>query len=474
MNGPATILDAIVSERVRAHPGQGGAALVLDNLTAYTLRALTARWAGRTLDVQYYIWKPDLTGTLLVSELVEAAERGVRVRVLIDDLNAHNKDSVWAALNQHENAQVRLFNPSHSRGRTLRRALEFLRRGFSLNRRMHNKAWIADGQVAIVGGRNIGDEYFGAAPEQNFLDADAVVAGPPVAEVSAIFDDFWNSRATVPLRKLVKGGALSTAALRTAGIEGYRNPRAAPYDEALSRQSPGELFTSWLPLRWSDAIHVYSDPPEKAEGGERRDWVADRLLDLAGKCAHELTLISPYFVPGMPVADLLVARRAEGLRVRVLTNSLAATDVLIVHGGYARYRAPLLRGGVEVFELIPTGKHASSLIGSKAASLHTKALVLDRAGFVGSFNLDLRSMNLNTEMGILFEDPVLVDELLKAFDWKTAAASSYRLWLQDGRLRWRDESNPGGARDWTHEPRTRRARRALARALGWLPIESQL
>jgi putative cardiolipin synthase len=477
-----TALDRAIAPMEQAHPGQAGLSLIADNLDAFTVRAVTARTAGRSLDVQYYIWKPDLTGNLMVHEVLRAADRGVRVRLLLDDLNSHAKDSVLAALDRHPNIEVRMFNPSRARQSYLLRGVEMLLRVFSLNRRMHNKAWIADGRIAVVGGRNIGDEYFGAAEASNFLDADLAVVGEPVRETSKIFDDYWNNGAAIPLAQLVDADELSLERLRRVGPLEYRNKDAAPYVEQLRRSPTVQaLLRGSRALRWTREAHVFADPAAKAEGAPRRgDWLIDAITPAIAGAKRDLFISSPYFVPGDDGVASLLRIRERGVRVSVLTNSLAATDVAAVHGGYAPYRAPLLRGGVELYELMARGAGGGGsgvgLLGSSSseASLHTKAFMVDGdVGFVGSVNFDPRSINLNTEMGIVFTDRELARELLRLYAWKVSNDNSYRLYLENGELRWEDASK-APPRVWTQEPEADWKRRTMAAVVRWLPVESQL
>jgi len=470
----ATPLDRAVAPLLRAHPGRSGMALLADNLDAFTVRAGTARAAGRSLDLQYYIWNHDFTGNLLGYEVLRAADRGVRVRLLLDDMTAHGKDSQLAALDAHPNIEVRLFNPSRSRAGVLGRATEMLLRPVSMNRRMHNKAWIADGRVAVVGGRNVGDEYFDAAAQTNFLDLDVVLLGPAVAQAAAIFDDFWNSASVIPLAALTtaEDGALDR--LREHGDAGYRSTQAKDYVARLRRSPTIPALAGGNALYWLDEVGVYSDPAAKGQGEGQPEWLVRRLGKAMDAARRELRVISPYFVPGDEGTRWLVAKRAQGVRVGVLTNSLAANDVMAVHGGYAPYRVPLLEGGVDLFELMPHGRQDSSLFGSSGASLHTKAFAVDgESGFIGSFNLDPRSVNLNTEMGVLFRDRAATAALLRSYESKIAADKSYRVRLQDGALRW-DDGASTPPRTWDREPEASAWRRWLARAVGWLPIESQL
>ncbi|UYB53656.1 phospholipase D family protein [Xanthomonas sp. AM6] len=471
-----TPIDRVVAPLTAAHAGHSGMVILPDNVDAFAVRAVAARAAGRSLDLQYYIWHPDFTGNLLYNELLRAADRGVRVRLLLDDMNVHGSKSVLAALDSHPLIEVRLFNPTRAREGTLMRGVELVLRFFSVNRRMHNKAWIADGRIAVVGGRNVGDEYFDASRDTNFMDTDAAVVGPAVAQATQIFDAYWNSRTAVPLGALVQAEPEALPRLRASIDAGLRSARAHPYAQRLRRApSVRNLLEGERPLHWSAEARIVSDPPEKAEGAPpRADWMTPLLVGEMARAQRELALISPYFVPGDDGMRWIGQLRQRGVAVGVLTNSLAANDVVAVHGGYAGYRVPLLHQGVKLFELKPEGDPGGSLFGSSGASLHTKAFVVDgQEGFIGSFNLDPRSMNLNTEMGLLFRDRAAAAELQRLYQAKVSAPVSYRLALQDGALRWHDDAaQPPKA--WEREPEAGIWRRAAARVIGWLPVESQL
>ena len=472
----ATALDRAVAPLLAAHPGDSAATLVGDSVQAFAVRALSAREAGRSLDAMYYIWRGDLTGNLLKHELLAAAERGVRVRLLVDDMNQPTRDEVLLAMDAHPNLEVRLFNPARNRDTAWRRVLEMGLRFVGFNRRMHNKAWIADGRVAVVGGRNIGDEYFDAAHDTNFHDADLLLLGPAVAQTGAIFDRFWNSAEVLPLAALKSQAP--DAKLVGRWRAGLRDATAAsPWVRALGdRRTLAVRLDAELRPHWSAGLRVLSDPPEKAAPVASRraaaDWLLYDLLALLYSAERQSWLISPYFVPGDGGSRALLAQAARGMDVRVLTNSLAANDVPVVHAGYQRYRLPLLAGGVRLFELKP-GTHADAkeLLGSSGASLHTKAVVVDgRRGFVGSFNFDPRSVQLNTEMGVVFDDPALAREVQALFTKAAAPASAWAVRLRDdGTLAWQDAA---GAQN--QEPGTSWGLRALTWLLGWLPIESQL
>ena len=472
-----TVLDRGIGEHVSEQGGRSGLAVLSGNLDAFAARALAARAAGRSLDLMYYYWKDDLTGRLLAQEIVKAADRGVRVRLLLDDINTQGKDRIYLSMDSHPNIYVRLFNPSRARRKGLRRGLEMALRALSVTRRMHNKAWIADGQLAIVGGRNIGDEYFDAAQISNFRDIDMLLAGPVVQEVEQVFDAFWNSEVTMPIDALVRARKPKLDRLRANLAEAATAKSAQPYvRQAMERVSLMVMFNSLLPVNWTTAVRIVADPPEKALNRNLENWIMATLLPVIASAERSVAITSPYFVPGTEGVALLTGMAGEGVEVSVLTNSLAATDVAAVHGGYAPYRRALLDGGVKLHELQPfLRKHQMSLFGSKGASLHTKAFAIDgHTGFVGSFNFDPRSASLNTEMGVLFVEPEIVQTLEGLFELESAPAMSYRVFIaEDGKLRWAEEVDDALVIH-DHEPEARLSRRAVARVISWLPVESQL
>ena len=471
-----TLLDQGLAPLLARNPGQSGVVMLVDGLDAFAARAISTRRAGRSIDLMYYIWQDDLTGHLLLRELWEAAERGVRVRMLLDDINTRGKDGALLAMVEHPNIDVRVYNPFRNRD-GLRRLLEMVQRSWSINHRMHSKAWIADGRVAVVGGRNVGVEYFDAAPETNFRDLDVALFGPAVAEAGAIFDTFWNSDQVVPISALNRKPRERLDEVMAGIREETRSPQARRFLERVdASDNVNRYITRNLSPYWTDRIRVLSDPPDKRPGQDRSAWLINDILEDLAEARHKALLISPYFVPGSEgVVALANAVRRHDAHVGVITNSLVANDVLAVHSGYSKYRERLLLAGVHLYETRAEVATDSSLFGSSGASLHTKAYVVDdRRGFVGSFNMDPRSINLNTEMGVLFDDPGLAGALLDEYLLLSSPEWSYRLYLNgDRELRWLDASVDPPVIETT-EPGASLLQRSISRVLGWLPIESQL
>lgn len=472
----ATLLDRRFGPLVSEHVGESGLVMLSSNLDAFAVRALSARAAGRSLDLMYYIWKDDLTGGLLLNEVLEAADRGVRVRLLLDDIGVKNNDGTFLALASHPNIELRLFNPTRARKSSLRRGVEMALRAFSVTRRMHNKAWIVDGRVLIAGGRNIGDEYFDAAETSTFRDLDLLALGKVVGEAEAMFDDYWNSGLALPIDALGHADGTSLASLGEALRHLAAGEAARPYLDRVRERLSLVALVADSPLHWTASARLLSDPPEKAAGKDGDNWLMSQVIPILASAKEKLDVTSPYFIPGDDGTSQLVALSGRGVDVRVLTNSLAATDVAAVHGGYAPYRTPLLEGGVKLFELRPTaGPTDMSLRGSSSASLHTKAFTVDDGtGFIGSLNFDPRSSSLNTEMGIVFEEPALVSAMQALFADEISPEASYAVTRAgDGSLRWTARID-GETVAYNSEPEAGFVRRVTAWLVGLLPIESQL
>jgi cardiolipin synthase C len=470
-----TRLGAAIAPLAAAHPGMSGIYPLADGRDAFAARALLARRAERSIDLQYYIWRNDLTGMLLLDALRTAAARGVRVRLLLDDNNTAGLDPVLLALDRDPNIEVRLFNPFAVRGW---RSIGYLTDFSRLNRRMHNKSFTVDNQVTVVGGRNVGDEYFGAADDLLFVDLDVMTIGPAVQAVSQDFDRYWNSRSAYPVSALADGGAGEgpEAIARQAGVL-RGQPAARAYLEAI-RTLPfvEQLAQRRLPLEWARARLVSDDPAKVLGSAPPQSRMAVKLRDLLGEPQRSLDVVSPYFVPGRETTDTLADMARSGVHVRVLTNSLQATDVAAVHAGYAKWRRDLLAAGVTLYELrrmddVPPPGRSGGRFGSSAASLHAKTFGVDGSRvFVGSFNFDPRSIDLNTEMGLVIDSPVLARQL----DARLTAdmpelAYDVRLG-QDGKLVWRQQTGQGVV-TYQDEPGTTVWKRMGVRVLSWLPID---
>ncbi|MDR5752962.1 MULTISPECIES: phospholipase D family protein [unclassified Caballeronia] len=478
-----TRLGAAFTPGEQTHPGETAFHLLPDAMDALVARIILTETADRTLDMQYYIWHDDATGRTLAAAMLRAADRGVRVRLLLDDLGTNADDRVLLALASHPNVEVRLFNPVASRSfKRLGSALEF----FRVNRRMHNKALIADNQGAILGGRNIGDEYFGASTTVAFGDLDVLVHGPVVREVSVAFDEYWNSEAAYPIDSLTgRHGDPNDLLDYRAQLDAYMaSERSTPYFVQAKARLTDALHSRDAEFSWGKATLLYDDPskitraPTDAEG-----HLMSQLKALKLQPEHEMLVVSPYFVPQKEGVAWLAGMTARGVRVTVLTNSLAATDVSAVHAGYQRYRRDLLEAGVRLYELKPVAGSQStekkSTFGSSKASLHAKTYVFDRTGiFIGSMNLDPRSVELNTEIGVYCESPQAAGEVVDGIG-KNLDRVAWRLELRGdpqggSHIVWIDTAADGTVTELDKEPDVSAMRRTGIWFLGLLPIESQL
>lgn len=472
-----TALGQAVAAQTSQHPEKTGIYMLDDPYDAFAARAVLTQMAEKSLDVQYYIWRKDLTGTLLFEALHEAADRGVRVRLLLDDNNTSGLDRILAALNAHPNIEVRLFNPFVMR---TQRWLTYLTDFSRVNRRMHNKSFTADNQATIMGGRNIGDEYFGAALGVQFADLDVLALGPVVDEVSQDFDRYWASNSSYPAQRLLPKTTdtytVETLDADAAVIE--KNPAAAAYTDTLRRSKlVHQLMDASLPLEWAQAQLVSDDPAKGLGKAGPKGLLADEFARIIGKPRSSVSLVSPYFVPTAAGVNAFSAMAKHGVNVQILTNSLEATDVAAVHAGYAKRRKALLQAGVKLYEtrrLAPVSKKGwiASRFGSSASSLHAKTFAVDDSRvFVGSFNFDPRSVNLNTESGLIIASPVIASEIDTAF--KTSIpASTYEVRLSgNGELYWLEQTADGKTIRHDTEPGTSVMQRAVIDVIAILPIE---
>nr|WP_041595283.1 phospholipase D family protein [Halorhodospira halophila] len=479
---PAT--EGPLAEWLRAVPaarqGATGFQLITGGLEAYQWRAHSARMAEQRLHLQYYIWRDDEAGRLLLAELLDAAERGVDVALLLDDMDVRGNDRPLAALDAHPNAEVRLFNPYRARSGALRAGVELLLRASDLNHRMHNKAWIADGRLAIVGGRNISNAYFYAGDPFNFMDIDLAMAGPLAHQADRAFTDYWNSPAAIPIDQLQRARANAKTLERfQERLRAWRDEQADHPLRHHAADPPAQLRETDA-YTWTRDAELAVDNPSKALGHTGQPTtraVLNALTERFAGVEERLTLASPYFIPGAEGTAGLTGLAQRGVEVAILTNSLAATDVALAHSGYARRRQTLLEAGVDLYELRPSAwQHyradAAFGLGASRASLHTKGAVFDgRAFFLGSFNLDPRSAHINTELGVFVRDAGMAETLEAIFQQAAEPRFAYQLHLSDrGAVRWQDDTGATYRRD----PKAGWWRRFVAGFARLLPIESQL
>ena len=463
-------------------PRNSGFQLLPVASAAYETRLALASQAERSLDVQTFIFSADDTGRYLLDSLRAAAVRGVRVRLLVDDLNTAGTDAMLAGFAGEPNVEVRLFNPfSNGRSSLTARLLESLHELDRVNHRMHNKLFIADNALAVFGGRNTGDEYFMRAKGGNFVDFDVLAAGAVVPALSRSFDDYWNSVYAYPVRAIVHDdGQLSDSEFRRR----FTNVAPPPLDETVPMRlqkftnAPAQLAAGKLDLVPAEGV-VQADPVDKIAGTRMADRSGTVRAFAAGvmRSAHkEVFVISPYFVPGELGMEAMRTLRAAGVDLVLLTNSLAATDEPMVHGGYLRYRKEMLEIGVQIYELSPSlSRRANELsrFGTTNGALHAKIIVVDKARlFVGSMNLDTRSERYNTELGVLMESPALATEFLDLIHFK---GSSYRLRLAgaDRHIEW-VSGEGGGEQVLLDEPEAGPWLQLKARVLGHFVPEGWL
>lgn len=473
-----TFLERTVVAPGNPRDGRSGMHLVSDGPEALALRVALAARAERTIDAQYYLLHNDDAGVVFANSLVEAADRGVRVRLLLDDMDVAGYDAVSAALDTHPNIEIRLFNPfRRGLGRNIGSLFEFSR----VNRRMHNKSFTADGAVTIVGGRNIGDEYFAARDDSNYNDLDVLGAGPIAREVSENFDSYWNSPYAIPARAVVQQDSLELGLDEAQARLAARMETAleTPYLAALQREARGYFqrnrgqALTWVPAR------LLSDPPEKAAGeADAASIVVGQVTPYLQRAEDSLFVSSAYFVPRKGGTRRLAALSGRGVDVTILTNSLASTDVLPVYGHYARSRTDLLEAGVNLWELRPDfnrGDRTRLGLGLSQSSLHTKAFAVDRRFlFVGSFNWDPRSAWLNNEMVVLMDSPALASDAVDLFT-ENLRRNAYELLIDDaGGIDWMARTEDGGRLLYKSEPTGSGWDTFLSRLYGVLPMGGQL
>jgi putative cardiolipin synthase len=450
-----------------------------DGVDAFAARLLLIDRAERSIDVQYYLIKTDLVGNTFVHALLRAADRGVRVRLLLDDIMTGGYDAGMAALDSHPNFEMRVFNPFNrgAAGRTLGALGSFSR----INRRMHNKSVTVDNQITIIGGRNMANYYFGAEAEKKYGDLDVVGIGPMVNEVSTMFDEYWNHHSSLPVQAVAKpleDPSAELARVRNALDLADDGIADSVYAKVVEERYYGYIHTDDSIFEWSPYEFVYDSPDkvDKKKAGEAPS-ITTGLAQSLRSAEDELIIVSPYFVPRKSGIESIAETQKSGVDVTVITNSLAANNQFTVHAGYAPSRKPLLENGVKLYEMRPDADVAGAefvAYSGARATLHTKAFIVDRKSvFIGSFNFDPRSININTEMGVIIHDPKLAaiyaDAIAAALPEQT-----YEVFLNEkNKVRWRTFVE-GQEKIFEKEPETTWGDRFKVGLVRILPIRGQL
>ena len=468
-----TRLGAALLPLMGQHEGLSGVVPLADGRDALAARILLARAAEQSIDVQYYIWQMDTTGWLLLEELRAAAERGVRVRLLLDDNGIPGLDNVLAGLDAMENVEIRIFNPFTMRSpKVLSYGFDF----FRLNRRMHNKSMTVDGVATVIGGRNIGDIYFAYGEGTAYFDFDVLAIGPAAADVAADFDTYWTSGSSYAAADVLPPSEAGLEEMATAVAEAEQSARGTEYAAAvadapvLSRVLAGEDVLEWT------TVTLVSDDPAKGLGqADAEDLLVGQLPQIIGRPERNLDLVSAYLIPSEVGTAQIEGYVADGIRTRLVTNSLEATDVSVVHSAWMDYRDRLVRQGVEVLELRarpdrPEGASLLQLLTGSQSSLHAKTFAIDGERiFIGSFNFDPRSALLNTEMGFLIDSPEIASSLSRALD---QTETFYEVTAgPDGAITWTQTLENGGTTTFQTEPNTSAFQRGMVTFMSWLPVE---
>ena len=460
---------------------QSGFYLLSDNTDAFVARFSLATMAEKTLDIQYYIIHNDASGQYLAYAILTAADRGVHVRILVDDINLSGRDSKLKMLSQHENIEIRIFNPLANRDRF--RNIELVINLDSAGRRMHNKVFIIDNSSAIIGGRNIGDEYFDDRKNINFVDLDLLTVGPIVNEISSSFNEYWNSPWATPIEILSKVVIVKKqiTTFRNALKDKWHRVKNTQHFEAIQRSDfTHDLLNKKTPFIWADAKLFY-DCPDKliSTKTEKTNKFSPQVMPFFERAKNEILISTPYFVPGETGSDWFRNKQLHGINIKILTNSLSATDVIAVHAGYKKYRKELVKGNINIFELKSSAHKLFSktkriLSGASKTSLHAKYMAIDqRYVFIGSANIDPRSNTLNTEIGIMIDSTELAQQVSTLFTRATSLDNSYKISISNNKLIWKTKTNDQET-IFTREPNVSILRKIATFILGLLPIESLL
>ncbi|NOR56589.1 MAG: hypothetical protein GQ531_10345 [Sulfurovum sp.] len=476
----STKVGKMFAKEAAKHPGKSGFDIIRYGKDAFASRIAMTHLAEKTLDLQYYLWERDETGRLLAKSVIEAADRGIKVRVLLDDIGLESRDTMLSSVNAHPNIQIRIFNPFEDR--TFHN-LNFLRDFDRVNHRMHNKTFIMDNTMVIVGGRNIGNHYFGVDDKMNFRDLDIAAAGPIVRDVSKVFDYFWNGSWSVPIealedKRITQADIKKSRAFMKKKIEQDFYPYPIESDSSKMEHELNKIRKKMI---WAKGTFVWDDPVQmRLPPEEQRNTMIQKLHTKLKTVKHTLDIESPYFIPRTRGTKRLRDMVKRGVDVRILTNSQSSNDVAAAFAGYETYRKELVESGISLFELRPdAGGHKiinRKTIFSKAhTGLHAKTLVFDdKSLFVGSFNLDPRSSAINTEGGLYVESPKLAKRVLDFMEVGKKPENAYRLALdKKGDLVWL--STTKGKKEVAHsDPHTDVFDQIKVNVIQALPIEDQL
>ena len=480
-----TTLAQIIQPLQEQHPDLTGYLVLFEPLEALATRLSLIDKAEKRLDLQYYIWDNDKVGSLALHALIRAADRGVKIRLLIDDNNAKSTEGIFLALAQHPNIEVKLFNPYRFRKY---RALDMILDLKRINRRMHNKSFIADHQVALIGGRNMTNQYYNVSDNYQFSDVDVMLVGTAVKDISHSFDEYWSHEYAYKVQEVVNQSAhhLSYESLKRQLDEHYERVTVQNYlDLTSNSQAIDSLMSRDIQLDWVKA-EVVKDSPDKIKSkAKKKEHLNFQLIQHLEQPEKNVDLISAYFVPEKKGAKMLTDLAKDGVKVRVLTNSFTANDVAVVHAFYGKYRQNLLEHGVQLYEFLPAlnkndldkntedlaKKAKVSIKGLSRSSLHAKLMALDeKQVFIGSFNFDPRSAYLNTEIGVLLNSPPLAKAVHTTMD-ENLSKYAYKLVLDaNKKITWQRQT-PQGPVIYTKEPRMKWWQRAGIKMLSWLPIE---
>jgi putative cardiolipin synthase len=485
-DGATTLLGRLAATSARGHDGLSGVRILDSGADAFTQRLALIESAQRSIDAQYYIWNSDLTGQYMAQAIHAAAERGVHVRLLLDDINVAGRDATIAALDSHRNIEIRIYNPFPQRA-GVRKMFDLVTDFSRLNRRMHNKSFTVDGAVTIVGGRNIGDEYFDANPDLIFRDRDVVAIGPVVDQIGGMFDAFWNSELTYSISALTRKRL--TEAEADERLEHARQTQAPL--EALKFELPADaadarriVERSHAAMVWAPVQLVYDQPPraDRVADTSRLQPTAREFGRLAAAARREILIESAYLVLDDPSLKVLGDIEARGVGVRALTNSLASNDVTPNHAAYARRRHAIVASGIDLYELRPDAASCATLVTidggcslQRIFGLHAKSFVFDATTlYVGSMNLNMRSAYLNAESALIIDSPELAGSVARAITLNMRPQNSWHVTRRkDGDLVWTTQRD-GATEEVRHEPETSWLRRTESGFIAMLPLEKYL